>query len=114
MAAWCGIFLADLFSRRQAYAEVDLYDASGRYGSVNPLAVAHHDRGDRDRLGARARLLLRHVLVRRLPARPVGLGGKDGDWAYANIGVLVALVLGFVVQYFGGRSAVRRQESSRE
>ena len=25
---------------------------------------------------------------------PLGLGGKDGDWAYANLGVLVALVLG--------------------
>ena len=35
MAAWCGIFLGDLFSRRQPYAEADLYDARGRYGSVN-------------------------------------------------------------------------------
>ena len=40
-----------------------------------------------------------------------GLGGKDGAWAYANLGVLVALVLGFVVQWFGGRPAVRRQEA---
>ena len=39
MAAWCGIFLGDLASRRKAYAEPDLYVASGRYGSVNLLAV---------------------------------------------------------------------------
>ena len=26
---------------------------------------------------------------------PLGLGGKDGAWAYAGLGVLVALVLGF-------------------
>ena len=40
MAAWCGIFLGDLASRRKAYAEADLYDPHGRYGSVNLLAVA--------------------------------------------------------------------------
>ena len=28
---------------------------------------------------------------------PFGLGGKTGDWAGANLGVLVALVVGFVV-----------------
>ena len=42
---------------------------------------------------------------------PFGLGGKAGDWAYANLGVLVALVAGFVVQRFAGAAAVRKQET---
>jgi hypothetical protein len=41
---------------------------------------------------------------------PFGLGGKEGAWAYANLGVLFALVAGFVVQLAGGTSAVRKQE----
>ncbi len=27
---------------------------------------------------------------------PLGLGGREGDWAFANIGVLVALLIGFL------------------
>jgi uncharacterized membrane protein len=42
---------------------------------------------------------------------PLGLGGKNGDWAYANLGVLVALVLSFVVTIVADRPAVRREEA---
>ena len=42
---------------------------------------------------------------------PFGLGGKDGNWAYANLGVLVALLLSFAVYWFGQRAAVQRQET---
>jgi hypothetical protein len=41
----------------------------------------------------------------------LGLGGREGPWAYANLGVLVALALPFVVTLLAGRSAVRAQES---
>ena len=44
--------------------------------------------------------------------RPFGLGGKTGAWAYANLGVLVALAIGFVVTWAFGRAAVRSQESA--
>lgn len=37
-------------------------------------------------------------------------GGREGDWVYANLGVLVALLLGFVVWLLAGRSVVRAQE----
>jgi nucleobase:cation symporter-1, NCS1 family len=43
---------------------------------------------------------------------PLGLGGREGDWAYANLGVLLALLLGFVATLAGSRSAVRAQESA--
>ncbi len=34
----------------------------------------------------------------------------DGNWAYANVGVLFALVFGFAVTWFARRSRIRAQE----
>ncbi len=45
---------------------------------------------------------------------PLGLGGKDGAWAYANIGVLAALVLSFLLYYLLRSPAVARQEAQQE
>jgi hypothetical protein len=42
---------------------------------------------------------------------PLGFGGRDGAWAYANLGVPVALVIGFLGYLGLQASAVRRQES---
>jgi hypothetical protein len=42
---------------------------------------------------------------------PLGLGGKAGAWAFANLGVLVALVIGFIGMLAIGRPAIRAQES---
>ena len=50
---------------------------------------------------------------------PLGLGTRsvvdgveqwDGTWPWANLGVLLALVLGFVVTWFGRRGIIARQE----
>ncbi len=109
MAAWTGIFIADLLLRKRNYDEAALYSAKGRYGSVNVVA------------------LLTMVL-----ATVVGYGfisspdtsivwttwegylyrafNVTGTWVGSNIGVFLALVLGFVGQYLLGRSAVARQE----
>ena len=43
---------------------------------------------------------------------PLGLGGRDGAWAYANLGVPVALLIGFVGYLATSAHAVRRQEAS--
>jgi hypothetical protein len=43
---------------------------------------------------------------------PIGLGGKTGAWAPANLGVLIALALGFLPTLLTGRSSVRRQEAA--
>jgi hypothetical protein len=42
---------------------------------------------------------------------PFGLGGKNGAWAFANLGVLIALALGFVVTIVFSRSTVRAEEA---
>ncbi len=41
---------------------------------------------------------------------PLGLGGTTGDWAYANLGVLVSLAIGFFGILLFGRRVIRRQE----
>jgi hypothetical protein len=38
------------------------------------------------------------------------LGGTDGPWAYANLGVPIALAIGFVGYLLFGTVGVRRQE----
>ena len=43
---------------------------------------------------------------------PFGLGGKTGAWAFANLGVLVALALGFLVTLLFSRAAVRAEEAA--
>src|SRR6185312_1615369 len=40
IAAWCGIFIADIQLRKRDYAEKELYDARGRYGSVRWLPIS--------------------------------------------------------------------------
>lgn len=111
MAAWAGIFIADLLLRKKDYDDASLYSASGRYGSVNFVAVGT--------------MVLATVIGYGFISSPdtsltfttwegylYGVFGVNGDssWYYSNIGVFIALVIGFVGQYLLGRSAVERQE----
>ena len=43
---------------------------------------------------------------------PFGLGGKSGAWAFANLGVLVALAIGYLGTLIFGRRAIRAQEAA--
>jgi steroid 5-alpha reductase family enzyme len=40
------------------------------------------------------------------------IGGKDGPWAYANVGVIFALVFGFVGHILLSRRKIRAQENA--
>ncbi len=42
---------------------------------------------------------------------PFGLGGKDGAWAFANLGVLAALAIGLLGTSIGSAGRVRAQET---
>ncbi|WP_217553440.1 cytosine permease [Streptomyces sp. GbtcB6] len=110
IAAWCGVILADLALRRRGYDEHDLFRPRGRYGDVRvaPLVVT---------LGGTA---LGWGLVTNTTAgwldwqgyllKPFGLGGRTGAWAYANLGVLTALVLAFAATLFLFRNRIHAQE----
>jgi nucleobase:cation symporter-1, NCS1 family len=115
MSAWCGVFLADLLLRKRDYAEGMLLDrASPAYRAVNPVAVVVMLVATVvgwglviDTTGAGKGLSWLGFLL-----GPIGLGGRDGAWAYANLGVPVALLIGFVGYLATSADAVRRQEAA--
>jgi len=111
IAAWCGVMLADIALRRRDYAEPELFDPRGRYGSVRVLPVLCILVGTALGWGLVTNTLASWLTWQGYLLSPFGLGGKSGDWAFANLGVLVALVLGFVVTLIADRGPIRRQES---
>jgi NCS1 family nucleobase:cation symporter-1 len=113
IAAWCGIMVADVILRRKAYAEKDLYTTKGRYGDVRWLAIVLIVIGTglgwgliTNTYGVPSWLNWQGYLL-----GPFGLGGQTGAWAYANLGVLVSLLIGFLGTLIFGRAAIRRQEA---
>lgn len=111
LAAWAGILIADILTRRVDYDEQALFDAQGRYGSVDWISITT--------------LIVCSVLGWGLVVNGFAeaaawnnwqgyllspLGGRDGDWADANLGVLLALVLGFALTFVLRRGTIRRQE----
>jgi nucleobase:cation symporter-1, NCS1 family len=111
VAAWAGIMLADVAMRHRDYAEAELYDPRGRYGDVRWTAVALLVLGTVLGWGLVTNTTTDVLMWQGYLLGPVGLGGRDGAWAYANLGVLVALVLGFVGTLILDRSRVRAQEA---
>ena len=112
IAAWCGVFLADLTLRRKNYSNRDLFDPKGRYGNWNWLAIGLLVVGT----GLGWGLVGNPYGVSWLNWQgylldPFGLGGRSGVWASANLGVLVALVIGYLGVILFGRGRVRRQEA---
>ena len=112
VAAWCGVFVADVVLRRRAYAEDELDDRRGRYGDVRWGAIGLVVVGTAlgwglvtNTYGVPSWLNWQGYLL-----EPFGLGGRTGAWAYANLGVLVALVVGFVGT-LASRGSIRRQEA---
>jgi nucleobase:cation symporter-1, NCS1 family len=112
IAAWCGVMLADIALRRRDYAEAELYNPGGRYGDVRWFPVGVVIISTVIGWGLVTNSLASWLTWQGYLLGPFGLGGKTGAWAFANLGVLVALVLGFVAQWVYGRSSVRAQEGA--
>ncbi len=109
IAAWCGVLLADILLRRRHYAEAELYDRRGRYGAVRWSAVALVLGGTVIGWGLVTNASAGWLAWQGYLLGP--LGGREGAWAWANLGVLVALVIGFVGTLVTTRGDVRRQEN---
>ena len=113
IAAWCGVFIADMLLRKRDYDESALFSSHGRYGAFNWVAIGSTvlatflgwglvTNGFADWLHWQGYLL-----------NPLGLGPKDnGPWTYANLGVFVALAVGFLGPFIFSRGTVARQEST--
>ena len=114
LAAWAGIMMADITLRHGPYDEDALFDPAGRYGAVNWWALGllalccaigwglvingYSDASWNDWQG--------YLLG--------ALGGEEGVWASGNIGVIVALALGYIGTWLGSRGRIRRQEEGVE
>jgi NCS1 family nucleobase:cation symporter-1 len=112
IAAWCGIMLADILLRRRDYADRELFTPAGRYGDVRLLPIATIVVGTVLGWGLVTNSNASWLTWQGYLLGPFGLGGKAGSWAFANLGVLLALALGFVVTLAFSRSAVRAQEAA--
>jgi purine-cytosine permease-like protein len=109
IAAWCGIFIADVILRKKDLSEKDLYDRRGRYGSVRWVAIGLLIVGTVVGWG-----LVTNGYADWLGWQGYLFGPVKGDfrvnWGGSNLGVLVSLVVGFVGYLILGRSSVRTQE----
>jgi purine-cytosine permease-like protein len=110
MAAWCGIFLADLFLRRGRYAESELFSPAARYGAVNAGAVGTMVVATLLGWGLVTNSFASWLSWQGYLLDPFGLGGKEGAWAFANLGVLLALVVGAAGYALTSAGRVRRQQ----
>lgn len=109
VAVWCGVFLADLLLRRRPYDDAALYESGGRYGSVNWVSWALVGVGTVLGWGLVTNTTKGFGWLGYLLGP---LGGREGAWAYANLGVLVAIAIGFAGYSVLCSGRVRRQESS--
>ena len=114
LAAWAGVMIADIALRRRDYDDEALFDASGRYGAFDWTSIATM---------AVASVVGWGLVINSFSddaswnnwqgylLGPLGLGGRDGAWAFANLGVLFSLVIGLAGGYLLRRHTVARQES---
>jgi NCS1 family nucleobase:cation symporter-1 len=93
VAVWSGLFVADVLMRK-SYAETELFDSKGRYGAYNLKSIGLVLFGTIIGWGLVTNSLASWLSWQGylLPA----FGGKDGPWAYANLGVIAALLIGFI------------------
>ncbi len=112
IAGWCGVMLADIAMRRADYCEPELYERRGRYGDIRWFPVGLVVLGSAIGWGLVTNGSAGWLSWQGYLLGPIGLGGKTGAWAFANLGVLAALGLGFLPTILFGRSPVRLQEAA--
>lgn len=109
VAVWSSIFVADVVIRKKAYSEEDLFDPKGMYGSVNKGSIALMVIGSIIGWG-----FVTNTFAPWLEWQGYFLGiigGKDGAWAFSNIGVIFALLFGFFGHLLLSTRKIRAQES---
>lgn len=109
VAAWSAVFVTDVLMRRKSYSESDLFSSSGRYGAVNWSSI----------ICVVLATIIGWGFVTNTFASWLSwqgyllglIGGKEGPWAYANVGVIFALVVAALGRFIFGRKQIVRQES---
>jgi purine-cytosine permease-like protein len=105
VATWSAIFVTDVLLRKSDYSEPDLYSANGRYGSWNVKTLIVMAVGAIVGWG-----FVTNPFASWLSWQGYFLGifgGKEGQWAGANLGVAFALVIGFIGYFLVARRELR-------
>jgi purine-cytosine permease-like protein len=109
IAVWSAIFVTDVLLRK-SYHESDLYKVNGRYGSWNMGSISVMAVGTIVGWG-----FVTNSFASWLSWQGYFLniiGGKEGAWAYANLGVFIALLIGFIGYYLVARKSIKKQENA--
>ena len=105
IATWSAIFVADVLMRKKSYDESDLFNEQGRYGAWNMKSLGL--------------MVMGSIVGWGFVTNPFAswlswqgyflgvLGGKEGSWAYANLGIFFALIIGFVGYFIVARKRIR-------
>lgn len=109
IATWSAIFVTDVLMRR-SYDEGALYITTGIYGSWNIRSIVVMAIGTFVGWG-----FVTNTFAGWLSWQGYFLGvigGRDGEWAYANLGVFFALVIGSVGYFLTARKSLTLQNSA--
>ena len=111
VAVWSGIFVADVVLRKKPYDEKALFDENGIYGSVNKGSIFLMALGTFIGWGFVTNSFASWLQWQGYLM--AAIGGKEGSWAYSNIGVIFALLIGFLGHALLSRKSIRSQELSK-
>ena len=109
IAVWSTIFVADVVMRKLDYAQADLFSPSGRYGAWTLRSIGLIIFGTIVGWG-----FVTNTFAGWLSWQGYFMGvigGKTGTWAGANVGIVLALVIGFVGHILLSRKNIAQQEA---
>lgn len=112
VAAWCGTMLADTALRSRPFDDADLFRPRGRYGDIRWLPVTLLVAATALGWGLVTNTGAEWLDWQGYLLAPLGLGGRTGTWAGANLGLLAALALTCAGTLLTQRGTVRRQETA--
>lgn len=111
LAAWAGLMIGDIWLRKADYDDAALFDTNGRYGAWDWTSIGTMVLASILGWGLVINNFAEDAAWNNWQGYLLGpIGGKEGEWAYANLGVLLSLVLGILASLLLRRGRVRRQE----
>lgn len=111
LAAWAGIMMADIALRKREYDELALFDSRGRYGAVNWASIALIVVACFVGWGLVLNGFAEEAAWNNWQGYLLFLvGGEDSVWAAGNIGVIIALLIGYLGYFALNGRKVREQE----
>ncbi|MGQ4561281.1 purine-cytosine permease family protein [Dermabacteraceae bacterium P7054] len=111
LASWAGIMIADVISRKRDYDEQALFDPRGLYGAWDWTSLGIMAIASGIGWGYVVNVFAEAASWNNWQGYLLWtVGGKDSAWAYANLGVLFALVFSFLAALVLRGGKVKRQE----